>query len=102
MEPLEGTGYHFFQEKPLARVLQLPLTYCVINVEHSIRPLFLSKHYLSKNKIYCLDKIYQFIFGLSPRSYKEKPPIFFYCEGNVQLNWIQGILSFIKSILDDA
>ena len=32
----------------------------------------MNDHYLCKSKIYCWDEIYQFIFGVSPYSYKEK------------------------------
>ena len=45
--------------------------YCINDVVN-IKPIFLSKHYLFKNKIYCSYKTYLFIFGVSHYSYKGK------------------------------
>ena len=42
----------------------------------TIAIVFLNKHYQLKNKIYFSDKIYQFIFGVSPHIYKGKLCIF--------------------------
>ena len=68
-ELLEYTLVISFKRKLLVRVFQPPLIFRVVrfnntikayyvNVVVDIKPIYLNKHCLFQNKIYCLDKIY--------------------------------------------